>query len=72
MTYETLPSQIDYRLLYKVKAQEAEQYLDSIFHLEKNKALLEAAKQIEQYHGDTVCIDVNGNEFTAAEMNDMF
>ena len=71
VTYNTLPSQIDYQVPYQIKAMEAEEFLHSLTAKECANAEKIVEKQINDYYAPAG-IDENGQEFSIASLNDMF
>jgi hypothetical protein len=58
VTYQTLPSQIDYQRPWALKAREAEQYIDNHLTPEQAKEVnAEIAKQIEEYYAEIPGMD---------------
>jgi hypothetical protein len=66
ITYNTLPSQIDYKVPWKIKAIEAEKYLDTLPIDEYNEANKEIKKAIDNYYTP------NESGYSPSELNEMF
>lgn len=71
VTLNTLPPQIDYRVPQKMKAQEAEEFLETLSEEESKKAYTEITKQIEDYYS-TCFTGEDGTDYSAADLNAMF
>ena len=69
--YNTLPSQINYQLPFKIKADEAEEFLHSCTTKECDDAEKIVETQINEYYAPAY-VDVNGIEFSHADLNNMF
>lgn len=69
--YNTLPSQIDYRVPERNKSTEAEEYLETLGATKERKALNEVERQIDEYYSPSF-IGEDGVEYSCADMNEMF
>lgn len=69
--YNTLPSQIDYRLPQKIKSMEAEEKLETLSLEEKTKIENEIGKQINDYYSATIK-GIDNNYYSPSEMNERF
>lgn len=66
VTYNTLPSQIDYTRPYRIRSRGAEEYLETLEDSERNKAYDEIEKRIEAYYTE------NEDGISPADMAELF
>jgi len=67
VNYHTLPSQIDYRLPWRIKAFEAERVIDALPKRMAKRVWKSITRRINQYYSP-----VTPEGYSAADLNEMF